>query len=206
MGAVCSTVTSTKNGVLKVKWRCAGLASPSSGGGNIDFGPLHTRSDRLNNSTSDSVDHSNYVVGETSRNVGKGTTSDRHRGTYHSCSNGRSHAGANALDGLRGLSVFFGTSRRAKTTPAETDSSLALENRRQAPAGVHAAGAGILHSPTVGKSTPEVKFGRACGGEHAYSGAPDVSVGEREKPAGATKIGETLAALPLSKVKIVIGK
>lgn len=198
MGAVCSTLASTKNAVLEVKRRRAGIASPSRGGGNIDFGPLHTRSDRLNISTSDSVDHSN--------SVGKGSTSERHRGTYHSCNNGRSHAGAKAFDGIRGLSVLFGTSRRAKTAPAETDLSLALENRRQGSAGGYASGAAVVASATVGGSTPEVEFGRACGGEHAYSGVPDVGVDGRKKPAGATKIGETLAALPLSKVKIVIGK
>lgn len=100
---------------------------------------------------------------------------------------------------MSGLSGFFGSTRRTVTAPGGSSVDASVTSRV---AGGNSAGA-VLGSSTAGAAVSEGALSRAYGregGRQLVADKPD------ETPAAATRIGETLSALPLSKIKIVIGK
>lgn len=105
--------------------------------------------------------------------------------------------------GMVGLSAVFGFSRRGKTTPdgssVELTSSSWFGTKREGSAGGTGTDPGAA---SLGGGVTS-----AYGGAGADSRARKQVPGERsDRPTTARRIGQTLAVLPLSKVKIVIGK
>lgn len=101
---------------------------------------------------------------------------------------------------IPGRSGMFGNTRRAVTVPGGPSADASTSSRT---AGGNSPAA-FLGSRGAGPAVSEGGLGRAYGGE----GVPRTRANNttKTKTAAATRIGETLSALPLSKIKIVIGK
>ena len=207
-----------------MKRRRAGLAIPSGDGrGSIGFGPLHARSGRSSFSPGYGHDRSKRVGGKSSTHVdinsrassvgimagyGENTSSFHDGGGGGSGGGGGGHGRgirrqSRFLRGLHGLSGLFGNSRRGKTTPggsgADSNSISSFGNNPR-------GRTGVMGSRAASGVATEAGLTSAYGGEAADSRRRDEVEGKSRKPPPATRIGQTLAGLPLSKVKIVIGK
>lgn len=105
--------------------------------------------------------------------------------------------------GMVGLSGVFGFSRRGKTTPDGSSVELTSSSWFGTKRGGSAGGTGT----DPGAASLGGGLTSAYGGAGADSRARKQVAGERrDRPTAARRIGQTLSVLPLSKVKIVIGK
>lgn len=215
--AVSSTLASTNKTVRTVKRQGARFSPRSRVGGDIDFGPLHTRSGRLNAYPSRSVDSSKRAGIEGSIHVDNNQSlraggSPGERGfQINNNSRGRwAQAGARVNDRVRALSTAVGRHRRAKTAPGgqgvDGFSSSPPSNQTRRRLSGYGTGRDGVGSATRSGDIHEEALGRVSTRENARPCARTGVVNDDQNPAAAARIRQTLAALPLSKIKIVIGK
>ena len=212
--------------VRTVKRRSTGFVGRSANDrGSLDFGPLHTRSGRSSFSPGYGHKRSKRVGGKSSMHVDINSRASSVRtnaghgastSTFHDSSGDGGGGGrgirrqSRFLCGFHGLSGLLANCRHAKTTPgssgADSNSLPTFENNPRGRAGTTNTDAGVMDSSAATGVATAAGLTRAYAGESADSRRRSELDGRTGKPLLATRIGQTLAWLPLSKVKIVIGK
>lgn len=215
--AIASTIVGTKETVRTLKRHRGRCRPPSCVGGIIDFGPLDVQSGSSNVCTNGSVDRAKGVGPDTTRNIdinevseSSGHAGKQGIGIRINSSTRQTKNGKSIIDRMRGSLLFNDDTRLSKTPPGgacvQPCSSSPVVNQHRGPAIANDTGASVLFSSTSVRASSEVCLRRASSAGPSPVPMRDVVVGGRDTSSATTKIGGTLAALPLSKVKIVIGK
>ena len=223
-----STVASTKKKVNKLQRRSAGPLPRSEGSGLTDFSQQDV-------SDAGSSVHSGFKI-HRSRPAGKNASvrgssnSSSINSSINSCSNSiDSSASSNngmrvtGLNGVSGVDVPAETNAPLRKVVApgglgvDAGGALEMADQTRGPASDDNAGkagvvSGVVSSESVLTGAHAGPLGRGtCQGgveraDNHQKELDDESMGEHEGKSAAGRVGALLAALPLSKLKIVIGK